>query len=165
MPHITLSVRTRATPAAPTPSPRPAYRTPPTPAHSAPRAYAGPKPLTMSPARKLLLLLGALFFGDSFLPWYRVEGVTFGSISVNGWESPGATWSIFAVLVGTSLGLTAMRPINPPWWRVTGPIVIGGLLIGKYAEESSYLSIGFYGACALTLAMLIVTLFVAQERS
>lgn len=110
------------------------------------------------------MALGLLLFLINFLPWYRVDLGQFGAVSRNGWQSPGEVWSILTALLGCFLGLTAaVKMMDPPWWRVALALVIAGLLLGKYSEESSYLSIGFYGSCAITVAMFFTALSIARK--
>jgi len=53
---------------------------------------------------KIIVPAAVVLLIDSFLPWYHVSvslGVL-GSVSANrsGWQSPGAIWSILAMLLG-----------------------------------------------------------------
>ena len=52
----------------------------------------------MGLGEKIILIAAPLLLIDSFLPWYDVDfGV--GSITRSGWESPGALWSMLAVIL------------------------------------------------------------------
>ncbi|MCH7484387.1 MAG: TfoX/Sxy family protein, partial [Chloroflexi bacterium] len=57
----------------------------------------------MGLGEKIILVAGPLLFIDSFLRWYNFsfEGLGISlSVSRSGWQSPGAIWSILAVLIG-----------------------------------------------------------------
>lgn len=117
---------------------------------------------------KITLAAGAVLFVAGFLPWYSISvgSVTF---SRNGWQSPGAMWSVLAILIGMALAaVVALRKLSD----ANIPEEIGGLtwpkihlgagtaalvfLAIKFLNESSYLGFGFYlgflAAAALTLA-------------
>lgn len=91
----------------------------------------------------------------SFLPWYRVS--FFGtSASINGWEAPGAFFSILAVLVAVVLAGAILAPkfgnvVLPNLGSITwgqaflgGGIAVVALVVLKFINESSFMSFGFY---------------------
>ena len=118
--------------------------------------------------QKVALVAGAVLFIDGFLPWYSVD-VGFASISRNGWQSPGAIWSVLAILVGAATaGVILLKnctdvaiPENVgglSWPRIffsAGVAALAFVLI-KALNESSFLAYGFYlgiiAAAALALA-------------
>ena len=51
---------------------------------------------------KTIIIAGVLLFVDGFMPWYGVDLGIF-NITRNGWQSPGAIWSILAVLIGLAM--------------------------------------------------------------
>ncbi len=119
----------------------------------------------MSIGEKVIVVAGALLLIASFLPWYRYDFGLF-DISRNGWQSPGAFWSILAVFVGLAMsGVIAVKTFTdvqlPPdvggqsWGRV---FLAGGalallLVVFKFITESSDLSYGFYIGLLATLAL------------
>src|SRR6266849_2371721 len=82
---------------------------------------------------KIIVPAAVVLLIDSFLPWYHVSvslGVL-GSVSANrsGWQSPGAIWSILAMLLGLVMAgiivatrfTTVKMPVLPSgvtWARV-----------------------------------------------
>jgi hypothetical protein len=119
---------------------------------------------------KIIIIAGVVLFIDGFLPWYSVSADTvIGHVSAtwNGWEAPGAIWSILAVFVGLAMvaavvvrGLTdAEVPDNVggvSWPRILlgGGVAAVLLVVIKLLNESSHLGFGFYLGilCALALA-------------
>jgi len=110
---------------------------------------------------KIILPAGVVLFIASFLKWYSVDieflGEDLGSVSRNGWESPGAIWSILAVLIGLIMtGLVAaVRFGNVKLPELPQGVTWGRLLLGlggasvlfvliKLINESSSISIGFF---------------------
>src|SRR3989304_10159060 len=62
---------------------------------------------------KIILIAGVVLLIASFLPWYSVDLGPFGSVSRNGWESPGALWSMVAVFIGLAMaGVIALKPFT-----------------------------------------------------
>lgn len=132
---------------------------------------------------KIIVPAALVLLIDSFLPWYKVSydlGVLgSGSISRSGWQSPGAIWSILAVLIGvvmaaiiilqrfTSVKLPAL-PQGLTWARVqaglAGVAVLSILL--KIIGESSHLGFGFFIGiiCVAALAAGAGLLFQAERE-
>lgn len=117
---------------------------------------------------KVILIAGPLLLIDSFLPWYDVDLGPFGSVTRSGWESPGAIWSILAVLAGlVSSGVVAARlfttmqmpalPEGVTWGRVHLGLGAAALLfvVIKLINESSYLGFGFYIGIILAIALAV----------
>jgi len=119
---------------------------------------------------KIILIAAVVLFIDGFLPWYSVSAEIFGeriSATANGWESPGAIWSILAVLVGLAMGgivvLKGLTEVEIPdnvggfsWPKILlgGGVAALVLVVIKLLSESSSLGFGFYLGiiCAAALA-------------
>jgi hypothetical protein len=111
---------------------------------------------TLSTGEKLIVGGGILMLIASFLPWYRVSFADILTISRNGWESPGAIWSILATIIAVALAATivAVKFGNvtlPDLGSITwGQLYLGaGALVGllillKLINESSSISYGFF---------------------
>jgi hypothetical protein len=111
---------------------------------------------TMSNGEKLIAGGGVVLLIASFLPWYSIDFGGLVSVSRNGWQSPGALWSLLAVLIGVVMAGAILAPkfANmqlPDLGSFTWPqahLALGAaavlLLIIKFINESSYLSFGFY---------------------
>ena len=111
----------------------------------------------LSIGEKIIIIAGLVLFIDGFLPWYDVDLGPFGSITRNGWESPGAIWSVLAIVIGLAMsgvvvlkGLTEVE-IPDNIGGVSWPkILLGGgaaallLVVIKFLNESSELGFGFY---------------------
>lgn len=117
---------------------------------------------------KIILIAGPLMLINGFLPWYDVDLGPFGSVTRNAWESPGALWSILAVLIGLVMaGLVAAQrfsgaqmpalPEGVTWARVQLGLAVAAALfiIIKLINESSYLGFGFYIGILLTAALVV----------
>ena len=111
----------------------------------------------LSIGEKIILIAGVVLFIDGFLPWYSVDLGPLGDFTRNGWESPGALWSVLAILiaiamagvVGVKISTEGVIPENVG--GVTWPkIFLGGgvaalvLVVIKWLSESSSLGFGFY---------------------
>jgi hypothetical protein len=122
---------------------------------------------------KIILIAGLLLFIDGFLPWYDYD---FGIVSVtrNGWESPGAIWSVLAILVGLAMsGVVAVKALTEgvipenvggfSWPKIFlgGGVAVAVLILIKLLNESSYMGFGFYIAiiCAAALAVAGVLMY------
>lgn len=113
----------------------------------------------LSTGEKLIAGAGVALLIASFLPWYRVS-VSFGefsaSASANGWQDPGALFSILAVLIGVALAAAVLAPKFgnvqlPALGSITWPQAFFGggvaalvLVIIKFLNESSSVSYGFF---------------------
>jgi hypothetical protein len=114
----------------------------------------------LSLPEKLISGGGILMLIASFLPWYKYDfGIEeFASISVsrNGWESPGAIWSVLAVIIAVVMVAAVLGPkfanMKLPdlgKYTVGQALLAAGvacavLVLLKLISESSYLSFGFY---------------------
>ena len=123
---------------------------------------------TLSLGEKLAAGGGILMFIASFLPWYKVtvEFLDFkDSFTANGWDAPGAIWSILAVFIGIALVVAILGPkfanLQLP---NLGSITWGQAFLGlggasvvfvvlKLLNESSSISYGFFLGIIAALAM------------
>jgi hypothetical protein len=110
----------------------------------------------MSVAEKVIITAGVLLFVVGFLPWYSIS---IGPISwtANGWESPGAMWSILAILIGlamaSAVALRNLTEVEIPdnlgglsWPKILlgGGVAALVLVVIKFLNESSSMGFGFY---------------------
>ncbi len=119
----------------------------------------------LSMGEKLILVAGIVLLIASFLPWYRVSAFGF-TFSANGWEAPGAFWSIIAVLIGLAMsGVVAAKTFaaielpsdigGQSWARIYlgGAAIALLFLIIKFINHSGDLSFGFYLGFLAALAL------------
>jgi len=113
--------------------------------------------MALSIGEKIIIIAGLVLLIDGFLPWYSVDLGPFGSFTRSGWQSPGAIWSMIAILIGLAMaavvilkGLTEVE-IPDNIGGVSWPkILLGGgvaallLVVIKFLNESSSLGFGFY---------------------
>jgi hypothetical protein len=110
---------------------------------------------------KIIVPAAVVLLIDSFLPWYHISvslGVL-GSVSANrsGWQSPGAIWSILAMLLGLVMAAvivvsrftTVQMPALPQgvtWARVHLGLGVAAavFVLLKLLNESSHLGFGFF---------------------
>ncbi len=104
----------------------------------------------MSNGEKLIAGGGILLLVAAFLPWYSID---FGR---NGLQSPGAIWSLLAVVIGVIMAAAILAPKFtdvklPDLGSITWPQAHLGLGVGalllvviKFLSESSFLGFGFY---------------------
>lgn len=106
---------------------------------------------------KVIIVAALVFFIDSFLPWYSVDLGPFGDVNRSGWQSPGAMWSILAMLVSLVMGgVLAVKMFSAgtipdkiggfSWPKILlgGAVLVDLLLVIKLIDESSYMAIGWY---------------------
>ncbi len=134
----------------------------------------------MGLGEKIILVAGPLLFIDSFLRWYNFsfEGLGFSlSVSRSGWQSPGALWSILAVLIGLVMFgvIAAVRfgnvkmpdlPQGVTWARLhlgLGATAVLFVVI-KFVNESSNLSYGFFIGIILVVALAAGGFLLYQEE-
>ena len=114
----------------------------------------------LSIGEKIIIIAGAVLLIDGFLPWYSVSAEFAGvkvSASASGWESPGAIWSMLAILIGIAMsGVVAVKistegviPENVggfTWPKIFcgGGVAALVLVVIKFLNESSNLGFGFY---------------------
>ena len=130
----------------------------------------------LSIAEKVILIAGAVLFIDGFLPWYSVDVGPF-SVSRNGWESPGAFWSMLAVLIGLAMTATIVLrsftevaiPENlsgvswPRLYLGAGAASLVLVLI-KLINENSYLGFGFYIGIVATAVLATAGFLMYREE-
>jgi hypothetical protein len=134
----------------------------------------------LSIGEKVIIITAVVLFIVGFLPWYSVDLGPLGSVSRNGWQSPGAIWSILAVLIGLVMG--AQITVKTFASQGTIPDNIGGvtwprihlglgiaavvLLIIKFINENNFLAFGFYVGfiCAVALAVGGFLMFQEEQR-
>jgi hypothetical protein len=89
---------------------------------------------------QIIVVAALVLFIDGFLPWYSVDLGPFGSVDRSGWESPGAIWSMLAILIGLAMGgLIVAKALMAPG---TIPDNISGftwpkILLGAAAHSAS----------------------------
>lgn len=98
---------------------------------------------------------GILMLIASFLPWYRVSFLGI-SVSANGWEDPGAFFSILAVIISVALAgavlaskfgnvqLPALGGFSWGQAYLAGGALVALLIVLKFLNESSSMSFGFF---------------------
>jgi hypothetical protein len=111
----------------------------------------------LSVGEKIILPAGVVLFIVGFFPWYSVDLGPLGTYTRSGWESPGAIWSILAILVGLAMaGVVVVKNLG----TVEVPDNVGGFtwpkihlgagvaavlfVLVKLANESSHMGFGFY---------------------
>ncbi len=113
--------------------------------------------MALSVGAKIIVVAGVILFIDGFLPWYSIDLGPLGDFTRNGWESPGAIWSVLAVLVGLAMVavivLKDLTDVEIPdnvggqsWPRILlgGGVIALLFLVIKLLNESDYLGFGFY---------------------
>ena len=129
---------------------------------------------------QIIVVAALVLFIDGFLPWYSVDLGPFGSVDRSGWESPGAIWSMLAILIGLAMGgvlvaraLMAAGTIPENISGFTWPKinlgaagVVALVILIKLVNESSYLSFGFYVGilCAVALCAGAFLQFQAEQK-
>jgi hypothetical protein len=114
----------------------------------------------MSLGEKLIAGGGVLMLIAIFLPWYKVDlgfdEFSLGSVSRNGLESPGALWSLLALVVAVAMAVVVLGPkfanmrlpdIGKYTWgqaMLAGGALVAIFIVLKLVNESSYISFGFY---------------------
>jgi hypothetical protein len=120
---------------------------------------------SLSNGEKLIAAGGVVLLIASFLPWYSVDFGEFGSIDRNGWESPGAIWSVLAVIIGVIMAAVVLAPkfgnvALPDLGSVTWAQALLGLgsaallfIILKLINESSSMAFGFFLGILAAIAL------------
>ena len=111
----------------------------------------------LSIGEKIIIIAGAILFIDGFLPWYSIDFGPLGSFTRSGWQSPGALWSMLAIVIGLAMaavvvlkGLTEVEIPDNVGGQSWPKILLGGgaaalvLVLIKLLNESSFLGFGFY---------------------
>jgi hypothetical protein len=135
----------------------------------------------MSVGEKIIIIAGALLFIVGFLPWYSVSFEFLGesaSISVNGWQAPGAIWSILAIFIGLAMaGVVTLKNLA----EVAIPDNVGGFswpkiffgagvatlafLLVKLLNESSFMGFGFYLGIIAAGALAVAGFMMFREET
>ena len=123
--------------------------------------------MSLSIGEKIIIIAGVVLFIDGFLPWYSIDLGPFGSFTRSGWQSPGAFWSMLAILIGIAMsGVVAVKistegviPENVggfSWPKIFlgGGVATAVLILIKLLNESSHLGFGFFIGiiCVVALA-------------
>ena len=134
--------------------------------------------MSLSIGEKIIIIAGVVLFIDGFLPWYSIDLGPFGSFTRSGWQSPGAIWSMLAILIGIAMsGVVAVKistegviPENVGGF--TWPkILLGGgvaallLVVIKFLNESSSLGFGFYLGFIAAAALAVAGVLMFREES
>ena len=116
---------------------------------------------------KIIVIAGALLLIVGFLPWYSIDLGPLGDFTRNGWQSPGALWSMLAILIGLAMAavvvLKGLTEVGIPdnvggvsWPRIFlgGGVAAFLFVLIKLLNENSYMGFGFYLGiiCAAALA-------------
>jgi hypothetical protein len=133
----------------------------------------------LTPGEITTAISGVVLLVFSFFHWYSVSydiGPYSGSVSRNGWQSPGAIWSILAVILGVVLAahviVEKLGNVDLPdrlgsvGWGVTH--LVGGVLafvfvLLKLVNESSSLAFGFYIGILASLGLAVGGYLMAKE--
>ncbi len=111
----------------------------------------------MSVGEKIILIAGVLLFIVGFLPWYSVDFGPLGSLTRSGWQSPGAIWSMLAIVIGLAMAtvviLRRLTNVSLPdnvggfsWPKIFfgGGVASLAFVLIKLVNESSFMGFGFY---------------------
>ena len=135
----------------------------------------------MSVGEKIIIIAGTLLFLVGFLPWYSVSFEFLGesaSVSVNGWQAPGAIWSILAIFIGLAMagvvGLKNLAEVAIPenvggfsWPKIflgAGVATLAFVLI-KLLNESSFMGFGFYLGIIAAGALAVAGFLMFREET
>ncbi len=131
----------------------------------------------MSMGEKGILIAGAVLLIASFLPWYKVDLGPFGDISRNGWQSPGALWSMLAVFIGLAMAIAVAlknftdvalpdKPAGRSWAEVyLGASVIAALsILIKIINENEFMSFGFYLGILCVAALVVASAMMFRDE-
>ena len=134
--------------------------------------------MALGVGEKIIIVAGLVLLIDGFLPWYSIDLGQFGNFTRNGWESPGALWSMLAVLIGLAMGavvvLKGLTEVEIPdnVGGVSWPkILLGGgvaalvLVVIKFLNESSNLGFGFYLGIVAAAALAAGGFLMFREES
>jgi len=132
----------------------------------------------LSIGEKIIIVAAIVLFIDGFLPWYSVDLGPFGDFTRSGWQSPGAIWSILAILIGLAMGgvivtksLATEGTIPDNISGVTwAKIFLGSgvaalvLVLIKLLNESSHLGFGFFIGIICVAALAVAGFLMYQEE-
>jgi uncharacterized membrane protein len=132
----------------------------------------------LSVGEKIILAAGVVLFIVGFLPWYSVDLGVLGNYSHNGWQSPGAFWSILAILIGLAMagvvGLKAFSTAAIPdnvggftWPKIhlgAGAVALLFILI-KWIGNHDYTAFGLYVGILAAAALAAGGFLMFREES
>ena len=111
----------------------------------------------LSIGEKIIIIAGAILFIVGFLPWYSIDFGALGSFTRSGWQSPGAIWSMLAIVIGLAMAvvvvLKGLTEVDIPdnvggqsWPKILlgGGVAVLAFVLIKLVSESSFLGFGFY---------------------
>jgi hypothetical protein len=132
----------------------------------------------LSIGEKIILPAGVVLFILGFLPWYSVDLGPLGTYTRSGWESPGAFWSILAILVGLamaavvavkSLGTVAIPDnvggVTWPKIHLGGGVAALVLVLIKFLNENNSMGFAFYLGIIAAAALAVGGLLMFREES
>lgn len=122
---------------------------------------------------KIIIIAAVVLFIVGFLPWYSFSASVEilgervgGSWSANGWEAPGAIWSVLAIFIGLAMAavvvLKDLTDVEIPdnvggvsWPRILlgGGVAALVFVLIKLLNESSHLGFGFYLGIIAVIAL------------
>jgi hypothetical protein len=123
----------------------------------------------LSIGQKIIVIAGPVLLIISFLTWYSVSAGPF-SVNRSGWQSPGAPWSMLAVLVGVAmsaiiliqnLGTPGTIPDNVggftwPKIRLAGAGLAGLFILLKIVTSTDWdMGLGIFLAIIAVGAMIV----------
>ena len=133
--------------------------------------------MALSIGEKIIVIAGLVLLIDGFLPWYSVDLGPFGSFTRNGWQSPGALWSMLAILIGLAMaGVVAVKlstegviPENVggfTWPKIFlgGGVASAVLILIKLLNESSHMGFGFYIGILCVAALAVGGVLMYREE-
>ncbi len=111
----------------------------------------------LSIGEKIIIIAGVILFVDGFLPWYSIDFGPLGSFTRSGWQSPGAIWSMLAIVIGLAMAavvvLKGLTEVEIPddvggasWPKILlgGGVAVLAFVLIKLLNESSFMGFGFY---------------------
>ncbi len=133
----------------------------------------------LTPGEMTTAISGIVLLVFSFFHWYSVSysiGPISGSVSRNGWQSPGAIWSILAVLLGVILAahviVEKLANVDLPdrlgsvgWgiMHLAGGVLAFVFVIIKLLNESSDMAFGFYIGILASAGLAVGGYLMAKE--
>ena len=130
----------------------------------------------MGIAEKIIVVAGAVLFIAGFLPWYDVD-LGSASLTRNGWQSPGAFWSIVAVLIGAGMATVVVlrnltdvaipdnvSGITWPKLYLGGGVAALAFVLIKLLNENSYMGFGFYIGIIAAAALAGAGVYAVQQE-
>lgn len=134
--------------------------------------------MALSLGAKIIIIAGVVLFIDGFLPWYSIDLGPFGDFTRNGWQSPGAIWSILAIIIGLAMAvlvvLKDLTDVEIPdnvggvsWPRIFlgGGVAALLLVVIKFINESSHLGFGFYLGILAAIALAAAGFLMYREEA